>query len=440
MTYSIIKKVAIIGGGPSGLALVKTLNAENFDFDIDLYESRNKLGGIWNYLTTKGKYNTDDELIKDKEYNHSPMYRKLETNILYKSMEYANFHFPEDSQDFPFRTDVLEYLNGYSKTIGDCNIFLNRRVFSIEKNEHDGIWTVSSFDVETGENKTISYDAVIIANGHFEVPRFPEVKGLDSWRKSYRESITHAKFYDTPERYKDKTLLVVGGVASGSDIAIQSSSTAKKVYVSCDEATVLSNVVNPFIELIPRVDEYDVTDKSITLGGRKITGIDEIIFCTGYLYDVPFLKVDICKKRYISDLYRQIFYIKDPTLSFVGLGKDVNPFPFAEAQSSCIARFYSGRLKLPPFDEMYSHFQQEFKEKSIAIHGLKFPKEADYINGLFQWLEDENVIKEGFIFDKYEGERYERKKRVPEVKLKRILAINESILKERSERTAQAQH
>lgn len=430
MTYSIIKKVAVIGGGPSGLALVKTLNGEGYGFQVDLYESRRNLGGIWNYLTTKGKYNDDEELKNSKEYNHSPMYNKLETNILYKSMEYADFHFPEDSQDFPFRTDVLEYLRGYSETIGPCNIMLNTRVTSVEKGDQEG-WSVSSFNVETGETQLHEYDAIVVANGHFEVPRFPEVEGLEEWKQQSPSSITHAKFYDTPDRFKDKVILVVGGVASGSDIAIQSSSTAKKVYVSCDEASILSQVDNPFIEMVPRVDSYDVKDRSITIGDKKIAGIDEVIFCTGYLYDVPFLKLDICKKRYIGDLYRQIFYINDPTLTFVGLGKDVNPFPFAEAQSSIISRFYSGRLKLPSVKEMFESYEEELAAKGVALHGLKFPKEADYINGLFEWIESEKLTDKGFIFDKYEGERYERKKKVPEVKLRRVLAINDGILKDR---------
>lgn len=432
MTISVIKKVAVIGGGPSGLALVKTLNGEEFEFQIDLYESRDKLGGIWNYLPTKSKYNTDEDLIKCKEYNHSPMYRKLETNILYKSMEYSNFHFPEPSEDFPFRTDVLDYLNRYSKTIGDHNPLLNTRVTSLEKVPLLDSWKISSFNVKTGEKKEAVYDAVIVANGHFEVPRFPEVKGLEEWRNIDPESITHAKFYDTPDRYKDKTVLVVGGIASGSDIAIQSSATAKKVYVSCDETTILSKVENPFIEIIPRIKEYNVKDRSISFEDQTINNIDEVIFCTGYLYDVPFLKLDICKKRYISDLYNQIFYIPDPTLTFVGLGKDVNPFPFAEAQSSVIARYYSGRLNLPSTNVMYEEFNNELKNKGVALHGLKFPKEAEYINGLFKWIEQENLLDKGFIFDKYEGEKYERKKKVPEVKLRRVLGINENILKERA--------
>ncbi|EGV64789.1 FAD/NAD(P)-binding domain-containing protein [Yamadazyma tenuis ATCC 10573] len=413
-----IKKIAIIGGGPSGMASVKTLNTEKCDFDIDLYDSRANLGGIWNYFPTKSQYNDDHELVANDEYNHSPLYANLETNILYKSMEFTNFHFPEESVDFPFRTEVLDYLTKYSKTLGPYNKYLNTRVTGVEKNGDS--WELVSKNVVSGEVTTRLYDAVVVANGHFEVPRIPEVDGLDEWKKRDPKSITHAKFFDTPSRYKDKTVLVVGGIASGSDIAIQSSATAKKVYVSCDETTILSNINNPFIEIIPRIESYDVNTRSVSFGGEKVSDIDEVIFCTGYLYDVPFLKLDICKKRYIQDLYRQMFYVQDPSLTFVGLGKDVSPFPFAEAQSSIIARYYSGRLKLPTSDEMKSVADEELKTKGDRLHGLKFPKEGEYINGLFQLLEDRDLL-----------DGVERKKKVPEVKLKRVINNNQRILDER---------
>lgn len=233
-----MKRIAVIGGGPSGLAQVKALNTESSDFIIDLYESRSYLGGIWNYYPKKSQYIRQEQLDEAKDYNFSPMYKKLETNIVCKAMEYKDFHFPEDTDDFPFRTEVLAYLQKYVETIGPCTKYLNTRVTSVCKKGSS--WEVVSEKVFDGTIITKLYDGIVVANGHFETPRFPSVEGLDDWNAKDPDSISHAKFFDTPDKYKDKTLLIVGGFASGSDLAIQSTLFAKKIYVSCDEKTVLT--------------------------------------------------------------------------------------------------------------------------------------------------------------------------------------------------------
>lgn len=425
-----IRTVCIIGAGPSGLSLIKALNAEKSLLEIDLYDSRSKIGGIWNYVPHKSVYNSDEDLTKSHEYNFSPIYNKLETNILHKSMEFCNFQFAKGTDDFPFRTEVLKYLQNYSKTIGPYQKLMNTRVIAVEKEkETDGKWEVTSQNLLSGVIDKKGYDAVIVANGHFEVPRLPEVEGLNEWKQQDPLSVMHAKFYDKPEKYKNKVVLVVGGGSSGSDIAIQCSLVANKVYVSCDE-TILNKISNKYIELIPRIDSYDVENRSIYFQGKAIEGIDDIIFCTGYLYNIPFLKLDICKSRYIGKLYKQIFYIKDPTLVFVGLAKDVSPFPLGEAQGAVIAKFFSGRLELPSFEDMHEYFKREQEEKGIGLHGLKFPKEAEYVNDLSRMVEEQE-LHEGLQFVKYVGERFETRKLVPEAKLQRIIETNDKILASR---------
>lgn len=419
-----IKKVAVIGGGPSGLALVKALNGQSCRFEIDLYDSRSKLGGIWNYSIDKEKYDSDEAIVKNKENNFTPIYNYLETNIPHKAMEFSNFRFPEGTVDFPFRTVVLDYIARYADSVGPCAKYLDTKVTNVEKTTQ---WDVTIQDLTTGISQTKQYDAVIVANGHFEVPRIPEVEGLEEWKIKDPHSITHAKFFNTPDVYKNETVLVVGGVSSGSDIAVQISLEAKTVFVSCDETSLLNKIENKYLKIIPRIDSYDVANRSVTFGTTTVEGIDKIIFCTGYLYDVPFLKSNICQKRYIRDLYKHIFYINDPTLVFVGLGKDVAPFPLAEAQAGVIARFFSGRLTLPPVEQMEDMSKDELKEKGVKLHALKFPKEAEYVNDLHKMIEDQG-LQDGFMFDKYEGERYDIRKHGSEMKLQRVIENNKKIL------------
>lgn len=162
--------------------------------------------------------------------------------------------------------------------------------------------------------------------------------------------------------------------------------------------------------------------------------MDDVLFCTGYEYDIPFLKLDICDKRYIRDLYKHIFYIEDPSLVFIGLGKEVAPFPFAEAQSALTARYFNGRLKLPTKECMKQSSDKELEEKGESgFHSFKFPLESEYINSLYQIISDQGLL-DGPSFDIYEGERQERRRRVPEFKLKRVIEQIKTNVAERKKR------
>ncbi len=44
-----VKRIAIVGAGPTGLAAAKYLVAENAFDTIDIYEQQGEVGGVWNY-------------------------------------------------------------------------------------------------------------------------------------------------------------------------------------------------------------------------------------------------------------------------------------------------------------------------------------------------------------------------------------------------------
>ncbi|WEJ96030.1 monooxygenase [Yamadazyma tenuis] len=422
------KRVCVIGAGPSGLASIRALNGEPFEFGIDVYDPRSNVGGIWNYSSSKEKYNDTNDLEANKVYNFSPIYDNLETNLPARCMQFTDFPFPEGSK-FLFRTSVIDYLQKYAKTIGPFNLHLNTKVVSVEKTND---WAVTSENVTTGNLSTKHYDAIVVANGHFEKPIYPSVKGLEEWQQKDPKSVIHAKFYNSAKKYADKTVLVVGGSSSGCDIAVQVSSTAKKVYVSCDEESILNKIRHPYLEIIPRIDEYNVNHHAATFEDKTIK-IDQIIFCTGYFYDVPFLKIPLCESRYIKNLYKHIFYVEDPSLVFVGLGKDVSPFPMAEAQSSVLARYFSGRLQLPTSDAMRQESSQELALKGARLHGLKPPKEPEYVNELHHLIEEQH-LEGGFMFEKYEGEKLEARTAAAGLKLQRLTAYCEEIVRDKTKR------
>ncbi|KAL7665724.1 FAD/NAD(P)-binding domain-containing protein [[Candida] zeylanoides] len=363
-------RVAVIGAGPSGLAAAKALALEPSRPTVDVYEKGERAGGIWHY-THKPPAPSPDV---------SPMYKYLETNLVSEIMEYAKVHFPNHVARFPSRQQVLAYLESYLDTIEGVNFRFGAKVVSVAKSGN--LWQVHSKGREA-----VDYDAVVYANGHFDVPYTPKVAGLDEWASQWPGSITHAKYYDDPNRFADETVLVVGHSASGSDIANQLSVKSRKVYVSSSSPAAMP-IENQ--EAIPIVARYDAETKSVaTTDGKTYRGIDSVIFCTGYLYSAPSLQeVDIVGDKMVSHVYKQIFYTQDPTLAFVGLPKNVVPMPMAESQAAVIARVLTGRIKLPTKIEMEAAYQAELKMKGAGskFHEFKTPADTDYYIELNRWV------------------------------------------------------
>ncbi|ODV94556.1 hypothetical protein PACTADRAFT_85798 [Pachysolen tannophilus NRRL Y-2460] len=364
------KRIAIVGAGPFGLAAARALSEESkfYKFDkITLYEKTSKVGGLWNY-------NKDEKKGDDV----SPMYEFLETNILCEIMRYNNHPFANENEiTFPPREHVANYLKSYAdKYINTDNITMsfNSKVESVVKKNHLE-WEVVSTNLLTGVVSTELFDAVVIANGHFEKPYIPKVNGLDNWDS---DCIIHAKNFKNADDYKNKAVLIVGDSSSGVDISTQLITTAKIIYVSYNcslsEVETTKSNENKFIKRLGKIIKYDYNDgrSIITVDGDNIKDIDNIIFCTGYLYHLPFLNLynkpddpyhlldSNCDRVY--NLYKQFIYIPDPTLFLLGLPMNVIPFSFGESQSAIMVRLLSGRLSLPTKKEMYQDLANEEKK------------------------------------------------------------------------------
>ena len=143
---------------------------------------------------------------------------------------------------------------------------------------------------------------------------------------------------------------------------------------------------------LPQISTFIPKNRSVRFeNGRVESEIDAIVFCTGYFYSLPFLKSLepqlIRDGTHIQHTYLHLFYSPRPTLSFLALPQRVIPFPVAEAQSAVLARVYSGRLSLPPYEEMREWEAKTIKEMGSgrSFHLLPFPKDANYINNLSNW-------------------------------------------------------
>ncbi|KAJ6022163.1 hypothetical protein N7540_007667 [Penicillium herquei] len=410
-----IRRVAVIGAGPSGLAAVKYLLAEKYFEDIDVFEQRSSVGGVWNYtprslkvgMPTTVPHLNPHEPVEEPIWTNqtegvselnfvSPVYAELETNIPKELMRYSDQAFPEEAQLFPKHHTVRHYLEEYSQDIKDL-IKFDTQVNDVKlKSPELSTWDLTVRNLRTGTETTSMYDAVVVASGHFTVPYIPDISGIEVWDKTYPQMISHSKFYDSAEDFRGKKVVVVGSSASGLDIGAQINQFSKgKVIVSQKSESYLAasapsdKITRPEIVSFLAPSDYD---RAVQFADGHIEEeIDAIVFCTGYFYSFPFL--ESVKPSFITNgwrtmnIYQQLFFIDHPTLAFPMLSQRVIPFPMAENQASVFSRVWSGRLHLPESKEMREAEAQEISQKGDgkAFHVLSFPMDAEYLNHLYHW-------------------------------------------------------
>ncbi|KAG0681206.1 hypothetical protein C6P42_004290 [Pichia californica] len=434
-----VPKIAIIGAGPLGLGFAKAIaaepNSKNLFKTIDVFERRPQAGGLWNHTgdksnvtfnLTESKTNKNALKVTDNDPNLSPMYKHTETNIIKDMMRYKDHPLPAKSNIFPNRVEVLDYLLDYQKTIPDfVNFKFNTKVSSLLKNQESNKWELKTEE----SNETQNYDKVILAHGHFDTPFVPKADGLLDWFKHDPTAVSHAKYYNDVSKYKNKKVLIIGNSASGIDISTQLITVAKGIVMSIVGEPMFKGVIENSTEQIDRVVKYDYENgrSVITQSGKVISGIDNILFCTGYLYEVPFLKSYISgPKSIITDgsnlrwLYKQLFYIPDPSLILAGLPKSIIPFPFAEAQGQYVARILSGRLQLPSTESMYKSYEQEVAERGQGsnFHVMGNLQDAQYCNDMYSLIK--GTENEGFVANFWDDHMMELRQKTGEIKKDRF--------------------
>ncbi|KAF2022921.1 FAD/NAD(P)-binding domain-containing protein [Setomelanomma holmii] len=396
------RSIAIVGAGPSGVIVAKYLRAEKAFDKIVLFEQRSRPGGIWTYtgdqrdenlLTipqTSPRGKNQDPEWKAPETNGvnsvhhgnniakrkgemsflSPMYEKLETNIPRGLMGFQDLNWPQDSQLFPTHETVLKYIDDYGKDVQDL-VQYETQVINAEpvSDTPNSSWKVRTENLRTAEEQEGTFDALIVANGHFIVPYIPDIEGIREWDQKYPGGISHSKYYRRPEEFEGKKTIVIGNSASAS-------------HGSGD----------PRRHEVPPIARFTPDNRGVVFEDGTIeSNIHAILFATGYFYSLPFLDnvtpALITDGSHVDHTYQHLFYSPKPTLSFLALNQRVIPFPLAEAQASVLARVYSGRLSLPSLAEMQKCERDVIDDMGDGrnFHLLPFPKDGNYINEMSHW-------------------------------------------------------
>lgn len=210
------RRVAVIGAGPSGLAAIKTCLDEGLE--PVCFEKSHTVGGLWYY--------------REDRTEQSCVFKSTVINTSKETMCFSDFPIPEDWPNFLHNKKVQQYFEMYADHFGLRRyINLKTKVNNIlPANDFDitGRWTISltSLDDETTREET--FDAVFICTGHHCTPNIPNFQGLPD----FKGEVIHTHDYLTPERYRDKRIVVIGVGNSGCDAAVELGRMASSLFLS----------------------------------------------------------------------------------------------------------------------------------------------------------------------------------------------------------------
>ncbi len=391
------------------------LLAEKCFDTIDVFEQQASFGGVWNYSNDPSNTidvpQTNPHKPLEEPIWHSisdqngvaqgarqatfvsPMYERLETNIPHSLMKFSDMPSLEDHQLFPSREAVTQYLENHGEDVRHIVHFQTQvtNICQVRPGGHQ-VWLK---DLQTNTVYDKIYDAILVANGHYNVPRLPNIKGIKEWNQANPGVISHAKSYRRPGPFADKKVIVVGNAASGTDIASQIEKVSKYPLLMSQRSDSIMASAARCTENVPQIAEFlpdfHGTRAVRFANGRVEEDVDAILFATGYYYSFPFLSS--FESKFISTgervhrLYKHLFYIDDPTIAFIGLPTNIIPFRTDEGQGAVVARVWAERLELPSILEMSRWEEDTITERGAgkAFHKLPFPKDFEYHNELVDW-------------------------------------------------------
>jgi dimethylaniline monooxygenase (N-oxide forming) len=193
--------VAIVGGGPSGLAAAKA--ALEFGLEPTVFEASPDVGGVWRPRT-------------------GAAWPSMATNLSRHTCAFSDHPWEAGAPDFPTQPAVHRYLARYTERFG-----LHRAVrtgCSVERLSRGASgWSVAWRDAVTGRRRTERFQAAIVASGVFRRPFVPRLAGR------FAGSAVHSAGFRAAEAFRGRRVAVVGMAFSGAEIATELAAAGAEV-------------------------------------------------------------------------------------------------------------------------------------------------------------------------------------------------------------------
>ncbi|PKA51008.1 putative indole-3-pyruvate monooxygenase YUCCA10 [Apostasia shenzhenica] len=193
-THSSFSTTAVVvGAGPAGLAAGACLSSLSVPFLI--LERDNSPAPLWRHRT----------------------YHRLHLHLPKQFCQLPLLPIPSSAPTFVSVADFLRYLDSYAAAFRlGPHLRLRRRVDSAEFDATAGRWSISSFNLETGEVEEYGSRFLVVATGENDKPVVPhDVPGLDR----FSGEAIHSNRFRSGKSYEGLAVLVVGSGNSGMEIA-----------------------------------------------------------------------------------------------------------------------------------------------------------------------------------------------------------------------------
>ncbi|XP_029355995.1 dimethylaniline monooxygenase [N-oxide-forming] 5-like [Echeneis naucrates] len=432
------RRVAVIGGGSSGLACIKCCLDEGLE--PVCFESSDDIGGLWRFK-------------ENPEPDRASIYHSVIINTSKEMMCFSDFPIPAHFPNYMHNTLIMDYFRMYADHFQLTKyIRFHTKVLQVKQRSdisRSGQWNVETENKDGKKEKHI-FDAVMICIGHHCQPNLPlhDFPGIETFKGKYH----HSRDYKTPEEWRDKKVVVIGIGNSGGDIAVELSRVTKQLYLSTRRgAWILNRVGNngipldmtfnrvlntlknilPFsvlckmtenqlnqrfnhslynlkpkhrlfsqhptvnddlpnrilsgtVQVKPNICRFQETSV-VFEDGSTVEDVDLVVFATGYKFSFPFLDsllVSVSDNK--ASLYKYVFppELDPPTLAVIGLVQPLGAImPISEMQARWATRVFKGCIKLPTVTAMLEDIK--CKQESMAkryVTSQRHTIQVDYVN------------------------------------------------------------
>lgn len=457
-----IKSVAVIGAGISGVCSAAHLL--NFGLDVVVFERSSISGGVWHFdpnsahepqypneIPSVGDYQRhvfdDDEAYQTPPHTpkrdqspqavdedtlyyliaHAPpgpCYSGLRNNVSLTAMTTSLGRFPVGLEEFVSQQYLEEYIQTIAEVHGVNSITqFGTRVESVRKVGQR--WRVCTTTFGTSNSSSISrtisyFDAVVVASGHYHMPRIPDIPGLKTLKDNFPTKVMHSKGYRNAEPFRNAKVLIIGAGVSSIDIAKEIHEAGGSVYqssrgglfdlpaTSLPESAHRVAGVAEFVITASSSDQSGQIPVSVKLvDGSVLDGFHRLILATGYITSYPFLpdkhadqkskkeadaEVIVTKEGDMNhNLFKDIFYIEDPSLAFIGVPYHISTFSLYDHQAQAMARIFAGKSTLPDKASMRIEYKAKVTSKGLGreFHSLrKTGAEMEYVQELVDLINE----------------------------------------------------
>ncbi|KAF5309561.1 hypothetical protein D9619_012417 [Psilocybe cf. subviscida] len=444
-----VRKVAIIGAGVGGLISHRELSQTGFDvhlFERDTVPGGNwhytdevpvntsfpsnpnvAVGDFTPSLPPKGVKYPYVEVYHDGVAENAvrrrahrapkPIWESLTSNAPAPVQQIREIPWPVGTPWALPNRRLQGYLRAFASYHGlnsnDDNkqkVHYNTRLELAEK-QSNGQWALTLKTLESSKDGKVvkatwrkeHFDALVVATGRYNAPNVPRIPGLEVWADRFPEHLLHTRHYRRPEFVQGENVLIIGAATSGGEISRDIIKHAKNVFVSIrphyspvptfPQTNFLSRIpsnatiIGEIKRFLPPQQSAGIKKGQVELtNGTIITGLDRIIFATGYRYTYPFLphhhnatlgtqyadplpdgsnvvEPIVTDGTHLRALYLDAFYIPDPTLLFINANYGMQSFTYAEFVSLAAAKVWSGAADLPGRSELWRRYQKLYTQR-----------------------------------------------------------------------------